>query len=54
MEILRYLLPQLPKATHFDKIFGRPHASLVSGGITLLLRWFILNWMYKKKLFIQI
>lgn len=39
---------------NFDKIFGSPYASLVSGGITLLILWLILNWMYKKKLFIRI
>jgi predicted acyltransferase len=39
---------------NFDKIFGSPYATLVSGGITLLILWLILNWMYKKKLFIRI
>lgn len=39
---------------NFDKIFGDPYATLVSGGITLLLLWLILNWMYKKRIFIKI
>lgn len=39
---------------NFDKIFGAPYASLVSGGITLFILWLILNWMYKKKIFIKI
>lgn len=39
---------------NFDKVFGAPYASLVSGGIALLILWLILNWMYKKKIFIKI
>ena len=39
---------------NFDKLFGEPYAPLVSGAITLLLLWLILNWMYKKKIFIKI
>ena len=39
---------------NFDKLFGEPYAPLVSGAITLLLLWLILNWMYKKKIFIRI
>ena len=39
---------------NFDKIVGDPYASLVSGGITLLILWLILNWLYKKKIFIKI
>lgn len=39
---------------NFDKIFGDPYATLVSGGLTLLLLWLILNWMYKKRIFIKI
>jgi len=39
---------------HFDKLFGEPYAPLVSGAITLLLLWLILNWMYRKKIFIRI
>jgi predicted acyltransferase len=39
---------------NFDKLFGEPYAPLVSGAITLLLLWLMLNWMYKKKIFIRI
>ncbi len=39
---------------NFDKILGDPYASLVSGGITLFILWLILNWLYKKKIFIKI
>jgi predicted acyltransferase len=44
-------------STHFgqyDQVFGSPYASLVRGGLTLLLVWLILYWMYRKKLFIKI
>jgi predicted acyltransferase len=39
---------------NYDNIFGAPYATLVSGGLTLFLIWLILNWMYKKKIFIKI
>ncbi len=39
---------------NFDIIFGAPYATLVSGGITLFILWLILNWMYRKKIFIRI
>lgn len=39
---------------NFDKFFGAPYATLVSGGLILLLEWMILYWMYKKKIFIKI
>jgi predicted acyltransferase len=39
---------------NFDKIWGDPYATLLSGGITLFILWLILNWMYKKKIFIKI
>lgn len=39
---------------NFDHFLGEPYAPLVSGAITLLLLWQILNWMYKKKIFIKI
>ncbi|HTE24391.1 acyltransferase family protein [Flavitalea sp.] len=39
---------------NFDKLFGAPYAPLVSGAFTLLLLWLILNWMFKKKIFIRI
>jgi predicted acyltransferase len=38
----------------FDKIFGLPYASLVKGGMVLLIEFYILYWMYKKKIFIKI
>lgn len=38
----------------FDKVFGAAYATLVSGGLVLLIEWLILYWMYKKKLFIKI
>ena len=44
--------------THFgsdyNSIFGLPYKSLVHGGLVLLFEWLILNWMYKKKVFIKI
>jgi predicted acyltransferase len=39
---------------HFDQIFGAPYASLVKGVLVLLIEWWILYWMYKRKLFIKI
>jgi predicted acyltransferase len=39
---------------HFDRLFGDAYAPLVSGGLTLLLLWMILYWLYKKKIFIRI
>ena len=39
---------------HFDTLFGDAYAPLVSGGLTLLLLWLILYWLYKKKIFIRI
>jgi predicted acyltransferase len=39
---------------NFDQVFGAPFATLVSGGLVLLLEWLILYWMYKKKIFIKI
>jgi ABC-type proline/glycine betaine transport system permease subunit len=38
----------------FDKIFGLPYASLVKGALVLLIEFYILYWMYKKKIFIKI
>lgn len=38
----------------YDLIFGEGFRSLVSGTIILLIEWWILYWMYKKKLFIKI
>jgi predicted acyltransferase len=38
----------------YDMIFGEAYRTLVSGSIILLFEWWILYWMYKKKLFIKI
>jgi predicted acyltransferase len=38
----------------YDLIFGEGFRSLVSGTIILLFEWWILYWMYKKKIFIKI
>ena len=39
---------------NFDQVFGIPYASLVKGGLVLLIEFYILYWMYKKKIFIKI
>ena len=39
---------------NFDKIFGDPYASLVSGALILFIEWRILYWMYKRKIFLKI
>ncbi|MBC7923188.1 MAG: DUF5009 domain-containing protein, partial [Ferruginibacter sp.] len=39
---------------NFDQVFGAPYATLVKGGLVLLIEWGILYWMYRKKLFIRI
>ncbi|WP_255713586.1 acyltransferase family protein [Dyadobacter sp. CY356] len=39
---------------HYDLIFGEAYRTLVSGTIILLVEFWILYWMYKKKLFIKI
>ncbi len=39
---------------HYDLIFGEGLRSLVSGTVILFFEWWILYWMYKKKLFIKI
>ncbi|SKB52812.1 Predicted acyltransferase [Daejeonella lutea] len=38
---------------NFDKGFG-PYATLVSGGLVLLIEWLILYWMYRRKIFIKV
>lgn len=38
----------------FDQLFGPAYATLVSGGLVLLLEWLVLHWMYKRKIFIKI
>lgn len=39
---------------NFDQVFGGAYATLVQGGLVLLIEWLILYWMYKKKIFIKI
>jgi predicted acyltransferase len=39
---------------NYDQILGAPYATLVSGTVILVVLWLILDWMYKKKLFIKI
>jgi predicted acyltransferase len=39
---------------NFDRLFGSPYTTLVSGLLTLFLLWLILYWLYKKKIFLKI
>jgi predicted acyltransferase len=39
---------------NYDMFLGESYKSLISGGIILLVEWWILYWMYKKKIFIKI
>ena len=39
---------------NFDQVLGAPYASLVKGGLVLLIEWLILHWMYKRHIFIKI
>ena len=39
---------------NYDTIFGIPYRILLHGGLILLFEWLILNWMYKKKIFIRV
>jgi len=41
-------------STNYDLIFGEAYRSLVSGTIILLIEFWILYWMYKKRIFIRI
>ena len=38
----------------YDHIFGDAYATLISGTVILLVEFYILYWMYKKKLFLKI
>jgi predicted acyltransferase len=38
----------------FDQVFGSAYATIAKGGLVLLVEWLILNWMYRKKIFIKI
>ena len=39
---------------NYNQLFGAAYATLVGGGLVLLLEWLILYWMYKRKIFIKI
>ncbi|WP_018614957.1 acyltransferase family protein [Segetibacter koreensis] len=39
---------------HYDQVFGDPYSSLVRGGLVLLMEFYILYWMYKRKIFLKI
>lgn len=39
---------------NYDQVFGPGYATLIRGGMILLIEWLILRWMYKKKIFIKI
>lgn len=39
---------------NFPNIFGLPYASLVHGGLILIIEWLVLYWMYQRKIFIKI
>ena len=39
---------------NYDSVFGIPYRTLVHGGLILFFEWLILDWMYKKKIFIRI
>jgi predicted acyltransferase len=38
----------------FDQVLGPAYASLIKGGLVLLVEWYILYWMYRRKLFLRI
>jgi predicted acyltransferase len=39
---------------NYDTLLGIPYRTLIHGGLILFFEWLILNWMYKKKIFIRI
>jgi predicted acyltransferase len=39
---------------NYNQLFGPAYETLVRGGLTLLIEWLILYWLYKKKIFIRI
>ena len=39
---------------NYDTIFGVQYRTIIHGGLILLFEWLLLNWMYKKKIFIRI
>jgi predicted acyltransferase len=38
----------------YATIFGIPYQSLIHGGLMLLIYWLLLQWLYKKKIFVKI
>jgi predicted acyltransferase len=38
----------------YNEVFGLPYATLVSGALVLLVEFWVLYWMYKRKLFLKI
>lgn len=38
----------------YDMLLGAPYKTLISGTVILAVEWWILYWMYKKKIFIKI
>jgi predicted acyltransferase len=38
----------------FDQVLGPAYATLVKGGLVLLVEWYILHWMYRRKIFLKI
>jgi predicted acyltransferase len=38
----------------YADVFGKPYATLVSGGLVILIFWGILYWMYRRKLFLKV
>lgn len=39
---------------NFDKFLGDSYASIVRGGVILVVEWLILRWMYQRKIFIKV
>jgi predicted acyltransferase len=39
---------------NFDQVLGPAYATLVKGALVLLVEWYILYWMYRRKIFIKI
>jgi predicted acyltransferase len=39
---------------NYASILGDSYQTLIHGGLMLLIYWLILNWLYKKKIFIRI
>jgi predicted acyltransferase len=40
--------------TGYNQIFGLPYATLITGTLVLLVEFWVLYWMYKRKLFLKI